>query len=117
MRLQGEKVSNIRPVRFPWYQLLEEQHFTGTLSTDLYECVAKVPPTRHTSSVQKVGELSCDLTVKFSDLRNFKSKIGAATKRLEFEVELVPSGASVEFVVYVDRVKQQGKSTKIHLVE
>ena len=117
MRHQGEKVSNIRPVRFPWYRLFEEKDFTGTYSTDLYECEAEVPPTRYTSTVRKVGQLSCDLTVKYSDLRNFKSKTGVMMKKLEFEIELVPSGASVEFVVYVDGIKQQGKSAKIRFVE
>jgi hypothetical protein len=117
MRYQGEMVSNIRPVRFPWYQLLEETDFTGTFSVDLYECEAEVPPTRCTSTVRKVGEISCDLTVKYSDLRNFKSKTGIRMKKLQYEIELVPSGASVEFVIYVDGIKQEGKCAKIRVLE
>lgn len=117
MRHQGEKVSNIRPVRFHWYELLEEKEFTGTHWTDLYECEAEVPPTRYTSSVRKVGELSCNLTVKYSDLRDFKSKTGIMMKKLEYDIELVPSGASVEFIIYVGGIKQESKSAKIRFVD
>jgi hypothetical protein len=117
MSHQGENVSNIQPVRFPWYALLEEKNFTGTYSTYLYECEEEVPPTRYTSTVRKVGEIRCDLTVKYSDLQNFASITGVMIKKLKFEIELVPSGASVEFVVYVDGIKQEGKCAKIRFME
>jgi hypothetical protein len=117
MRHQGEKVSGVRPVRFSWSELLEEKDFTGTHSVDLYECESEVPPTRWTSTVRKFGEISCNLTVKYSDLPDFKSKTGAVIKELIYEIELVPSGASVEFVIYVGGIKQEGKCTKIRFVE
>jgi len=96
---------------------MEKKEFTGSLSIDLYECEEIAPPSRQEPSVRKVGMICCNLAVEYSDLRNFKSKTGIAMKKLEYELELVPSGASIDFVVYVDGVKQPGKSAKVCVVE
>lgn len=113
MRYQGETVAKIQPVSASWYRLYEEREFDGTLSVTLYQCEDEIPPTRNTRSVQKLGTLRCDLDVRYSELPDFESKSGVKTKKLNFRIDLVPSGASVEFVLYVDGRKQGSQSAKI----
>jgi hypothetical protein len=113
MECQGEMASNIKPLRATWYMFYEREQFNGTCSVDLYQCEDEVPPTRCTPSVRTLGKLSCGLDVEYSDLPDFKSKTGVMMKKLEFELELVPSGASVEFVLYVDGRKQGSERAKI----
>lgn len=106
-------VSKIKPLRASWYRLYTEQEFNGTCSVKLYQCEDKTPPTRLTASVQTLGTLRCDLDVRYSALPDFASKTGMMMKRLDYEIELVPSGASVEFVLYVSGRKQGSESAKI----
>jgi hypothetical protein len=113
MVCQGEMVSKIKPVRMYWYRLFKEWDFDGMLSVILYQCEDGVPPSRKTSSVRKLGTLRCNLDVQYTDLPDFASKKGVMIKKLNYEVELIPSGASVEFVLYVDGRKQGSESTKI----
>ena len=106
-------VSKIKPHRAGWYNLYTRPEFDGTCSVELYWCEDETPPTRFTASVQTLGTLRCDLDVQYSDLPDFESATGVMVKKLSYEVELVPSGASVEFVLYVGGRKQGSKSAKI----
>ncbi|KAK3946034.1 hypothetical protein QBC46DRAFT_370658 [Diplogelasinospora grovesii] len=113
---RGEMTSNIKPLRASWCRLYKKKEFNGTCSVHLYQCEDEVPPTRYTPSVRTLGKFSSDLDVEYSDLPDFKSKTGVMMKKLEFELELVPSGASVKFVLYVDGRKQRGESAQIRFV-
>ena len=111
---QGELVSKIKPVSASWYRLYEEWEFDGTLSVALYQCEDEVPPTtRIIRSVQRLGKLCCNLDVQYSDLPDFKSKNGVKTKKLSFRIDSVPSGATIEFILYVGGRKQGSESAKI----
>jgi hypothetical protein len=116
MRYQGETVSKMKPVSARWYRLYEEWEFDGTLSVTLYQCEDEVPPTRKTRSVQELGTLRCDLDVRYSELPDFESKQGVKMKQLTYRIDLVPSGGSVEFVLYVDGRKQGSQSAKIRFL-
>ncbi|KAI1809459.1 hypothetical protein GGS20DRAFT_297535 [Poronia punctata] len=113
---RGDAVSKIKPKRLSWQQLWKEDEFDGMLTIRIFQCAGQNPPTRKTSSVRKLGSVVCKLDVKFSELPDFESKTGVMMKELNFELESVPSGASVEFMVYVDGRKQSCVSTKIRLV-
>ncbi|KAI0970582.1 hypothetical protein F4678DRAFT_479977 [Xylaria arbuscula] len=108
---RAQVVSKIEPVRLVWYKFLREEQFDGTLSTPLFQCDDEVPPKRLVSNVQKIGTLFCTLDVQYSDLPDFKKKKGV--KRLKFEIEMVPSGASLEFSLYIDGRKQGTTSVEM----
>ncbi|KAI0452973.1 hypothetical protein F5B21DRAFT_515653 [Xylaria acuta] len=110
---RGQIVSKMEPVRAFWHRLYEKEEFRGTLSIDLFHCFDAVPPVRKTISVQKLGTLDCDLDVRYSDLPILKSKKGIFVGDLNFEIELLPSGASVQFVLYIGGRKQG--SEKVHI--
>ncbi|KAH8203365.1 hypothetical protein TruAng_002460 [Truncatella angustata] len=111
---RGDLVSKMEPVRHSYYRIYEEELFGKFFTLNLYQCDDEAPPARITNSVRKLGELSCKLDVGFSDLPDYPRKgSGPATKRLKLDIELVPSGASVEFVLYVYGRKQGGEHAKI----
>lgn len=116
MRYQGEIVSKLKPVRVTFYRLYEEQEFDGTLSIVLYQCDKELPPSRKDSSVRELGTLRCNLDVQFWELQDYWSQRAERVKKLEFEIELAPSGASVEFVLYVNGRKQTGENGKVRFV-
>ena len=67
----------------------------------LFQCEDAVPPTRKTSSVTKLGRINCT-DVPESSLESYQNLKGKNFSRVNFEVRMVPSGASVEFAVLVD---------------
>ncbi|KAI0799127.1 hypothetical protein GGR55DRAFT_684312 [Xylaria sp. FL0064] len=108
---RGQVVSRIELVRASWYRTKREEQFDGTLSIQLFQCNEEVPPTRHSLSVQKLGTLYCVLDVRYSDLPDFNIEKGL--KELTYEIEMVPSGASLDFSVYIDGRKQGGRSVEM----
>ncbi|KAI1422316.1 hypothetical protein F5Y12DRAFT_786866 [Xylaria sp. FL1777] len=109
---RGQVVSMMKPVRISWYALFREEEFNGTLSIALLQCDDEAPPERGIPSVQRLATLYCSLDVLYSDLPNYKNKTGV--KILIYELEMVPSGASLEFTLYVGGRKQGGKSVMVN---
>ncbi|KAI1746422.1 hypothetical protein F4680DRAFT_401390 [Xylaria scruposa] len=109
---RGQDVPKLKPVRRSFYQLVEKASFDGTLTIWFYQCDDEVPPDRRTLSVDILGMLECNVDVLYSDLPDFESKTRESWKKLSYEIEMVPSGASVEFAIYIDGRKQGGKSVK-----
>ncbi|GAW18679.1 hypothetical protein ANO14919_081600 [Xylariales sp. No.14919] len=110
---RGQVVAKIKPVRFSWSRYYEEGEYYGTTSERIFQCYDEVPPTRKTSNVQSLGTLKCNLDVGYSDLHDFINKRGEWVKVLKYEIEMVPSGASVEFVLYIDGRRQGSESVNI----
>ncbi|KAI0865570.1 hypothetical protein F4860DRAFT_256850 [Xylaria cubensis] len=109
---RGQEVHKLKPVRRSFYNFVKKASFDGTMTICFYQCEDEVPPDRKTLSVDILGKLQCNLDVLYSELPDFESEIGESWKKLSYEIEMVPSGASVEFSVYIDGRKQGGKSVK-----
>lgn len=78
----------------------------GRLATDLVQCDSSHPPDRRDDTVKNLCELKCTLVDK-SALKNFTTADGKKRlKSLDFDLEMVPSGASMDFVFYVNDRKQ-----------
>jgi len=92
---------------------LSRSEFDGTLSIDLYQCDDEVPPTRRTANVTRIGTLHCDLDLQYSDLPDFLCKTEVTKKKLAYDIEIVPSGASVQFVLYIDGRRQGSETAKV----
>jgi hypothetical protein len=106
---QGQLVSKIGSVRRLWTNLYEEHEFTGDVNVNLYQCEDEDPPTRKTATVHLVGTYTYKLDTPYRALPSFNSELEVPTKQLDFEFELVPSGASVEISLYFDGRKQSGQ--------
>ncbi len=93
--------------------MYEKSEFNGTYSIRLHSCEDEEPPERNIASVKELGKIYCKLDVQYSDLPDFHSRTGRMTKVLNYEIESVPSGASVEFILYIGGRKQGGESVVI----
>jgi hypothetical protein len=76
---------------------------------ELFQCEDDVPPSRIEHSVKRFATIDCKTNKTLSMLRDYKNPSGETMKALDFEVRMVPSGASVEFGVFIDG-KRVGKS-------
>jgi hypothetical protein len=72
------------------------------------QCEDDPPPNRNNSSVKRLCTVRCKLDIPYSELTDFITVKGKRFKRLNYELEMIPSGATLEFAVYIDGRRQQG---------
>lgn len=94
----------------PWYLLYEaDGSFDGTFEVTICQCQEDTPPTRQNDSVKVWATIKCSIDTPFWDLEDHWNKAGVRVKKLDHYVEMVPSGACIEFAVVVNG-KKVGKS-------
>ncbi|KEZ45567.1 hypothetical protein SAPIO_CDS1903 [Scedosporium apiospermum] len=99
--VRGSSIDEQEPVRHSYYRTYQED-FGGIFSVDVHQCEDELAPDRATKTVKHLCTIDCALDTPFSSLPNLKSSSGRVCKKLDFEIEAIPSGASVEFSVYVN---------------
>lgn len=62
----------------------------------------KEAPLRKTSSVKHLCSITGEVGIPFSELKDRQTPSGKTLKVLEYDIEMVPSGASLEFNVYIE---------------
>ncbi|KAG5806493.1 hypothetical protein H9Q74_007373 [Fusarium xylarioides] len=106
--VRSENVSTKEPISQNFYRLYNGQ-FNGEWDMELFQCEDDVPPSRIEHSVKRFATIDCKTNKTLSMLRDYKNPSGETFKALDFEVRMVPSGAAVEFGVFIDG-KRVGKS-------
>ncbi|KAI8713422.1 hypothetical protein NCS52_01286900 [Fusarium sp. LHS14.1] len=107
---KGENVSTKAPVSHPWWLLYEtDGGFGGTFIVTISQCQEDTPPTRQNDSAKTWATIQCSIDTPFWGLEDHWNKAGVRVKKLEYHLEMVPSGASIEFAVVVNG-KKMGKS-------
>ncbi|KAM6516180.1 hypothetical protein FALCPG4_014371 [Fusarium falciforme] len=107
---KGENVSTKAPVSHSWHVLYEtNSSFDGTIKVTICQCQEDTPPMRKNDSVETWATIECSIDTPFWGLKDHRNKAGIRVKRLDYHVEMVPSGASIEFAVVVNG-KKVGKS-------
>lgn len=102
----------MNPVRHSFYQLYTDK-FPGKFSTRLWECEDEEPPSRREPSVKDMCGFNCSLDISFADLSDFKSADGSNTRKLDYELEMIPSGATLDCVVYVGGKKMGAQNAVV----
>ncbi|KAJ5603968.1 hypothetical protein N7537_006924 [Penicillium hordei] len=109
---KGESVSKIDPVRHSWARLLKKS-FQGSFTERLVQCDSSDPPHRCDDAVKPSCDLKVAIDVNISKLKDFTSADGKKqNKKLFYDVEMVPSGAAMEFNFYIDGIKQASHNIK-----
>ncbi|KZL84344.1 hsp70 family chaperone [Colletotrichum incanum] len=101
---KGQDVPKQQPVRHTFYQLYGNEDEYNEISK-AYKCKIlqndeDMPSTRRTSSVKELCIITVELPKPFSELEDWINPKGVKFKKLEFDVEMVPSGASCDFSIY-----------------
>ncbi|KUJ09099.1 actin-like ATPase domain-containing protein [Mollisia scopiformis] len=110
---RGETVSGKDPVRRSYYQILKND-FGRSFSITMHQCNALTAPSRLTPDVGFLCTIDCAVDTPFGALEDYTNPNGEIFKRLTYDIEMVPSGASVEFVVYINGKRQGAQNANIH---
>ncbi|KAF4982165.1 hypothetical protein FZEAL_2142 [Fusarium zealandicum] len=97
---KGENVSKKEPVTHEFYRVYRKDF--NMFSVELLQCEDDIPPTRMVKSVKSLGTIECTLDTPFSALADFWNLAGEKLKKMEYELKMVPSGASLEFAVFAN---------------
>lgn len=112
---QGENVSKIKPVRHSFYRLLRKDLKSG-FSDGLYQSPSSDPPRRLDEGVKRLCSVKCAYSIPLDSpiLKDNTSADGKrTTKRLDYVLEMVPSGAAMEFNFYIGDEKQGSQNVNI----
>jgi hypothetical protein len=110
--IQGDNVSKKDPFRNAYYRIYRED-FGGSFTVDILQCEDMDPPKRKSSNVSTLCTINCTLDIPFSSLPDFINPSGEKFKKMSYVVEMVPSGATIEFVVYIDGRRQGTQNASI----
>ncbi|KAM0346552.1 hypothetical protein ACHAO7_011748 [Fusarium culmorum] len=101
---KGQNVQKHQPVKRSFYRTFETpsnyEEFRSKASEEINQCNQENPPSMQNSSVTKFCEVELDLPTSFQSLKDYTTPSGKLLKKIEFDIEMVPSGASVEFGIY-----------------
>lgn len=81
------------------------------MAESIYQCEDDEPTTRFTKSMKKLCTVKYTLDVAYSSLKDHTGANGKRLKKLEYDLEMIPSGASNEF-----RILYNGKELGSHNV-
>lgn len=111
---QGEEVSTKNTTRKSYYRTYRtEADFSGSFSEWIDSCDEKTPPSRKTDVVTRMCLVECRVPVIFSKLKSWINPKGKELKRLDYDIEMVPSGATLEFNIYFEGRKMGASNVAI----
>jgi hypothetical protein len=82
----------------------------------LYQCDDKAAPETKTSAVKSLCTITGRTTRRYKDLEDLLDSNGVKMKnkkKLEYTLEMVPSGSSVDFTVIIDGERQGSQTIAI----
>ncbi|CAI6065131.1 unnamed protein product [Clonostachys chloroleuca] len=97
---KGDVVMTAEPVKHNFYHIFEKDSHKKGMAMDLLQCELDNPPKRRDSSVTTMGQMSCQISHLVKDFDLYIAPTDEKCKRMNYEVEMVPSGASTVFAVY-----------------
>ncbi|KAL6918247.1 hypothetical protein FSHL1_009674 [Fusarium sambucinum] len=101
---KGQNVQKNEPLRKSfWRTFQDESEYDEYLydSTEhIVQCDLECPPDMKNHLVTKFCGIEIALRKDFEDLNDYDSPSGMIVKKIDFDIEMIPSGASVEFSVY-----------------
>lgn len=88
--------------------------FDGKINVTLWTCDELEPPERKDFRVDSKSNFQMQVAAKFSELPDFETASGSMVKKLAYEIEMIPSGASLEIAVYMNgkRLGSQNASVR-----
>ncbi|KAI1170296.1 actin-like ATPase domain-containing protein [Nemania sp. FL0916] len=107
---KGQSVSNEEPIRHEFYRTFAtEREFEQrrTIVQQILQCDDDSPPARNNERVNELCEISwkCGSDMSFESLETYYGEGGNKLKKIEYEIVMVPSGASTEFAIYYQQKK------------
>lgn len=97
---QGDNVSKAQPKKNNFYRSYgTSKDFTGSMRDIIFQCDEDDPPSRLTKGIQELCSIKCDLDIPYDALEDLEGAGGRKLKKFEYDIEMIPSGASNEFSI------------------
>ncbi|QBZ66505.1 hypothetical protein PoMZ_13484 [Pyricularia oryzae] len=114
LQTAGSNVPNCAAVRAVFYRV----HNFGTtvpftIKLSFYNCKKPVAPMRKINAVKSINIIIFDSKINKNEYFQHINKMGKKYKQLDFEVEIVPQKASVEFGIYIGGRKLGAKNVNV----
>ncbi|VUC25098.1 unnamed protein product [Clonostachys rosea] len=97
---KGDAVMTAEPIKQLFYQLFEPKSYGSALNINLLQCELDNPPSRRDGSVTQFGNIRCQISHLVKDFEIFEAANDQKCKKMNYEVEMVPSGASTVFTLH-----------------
>ncbi|EXM13851.1 hypothetical protein FOTG_17709 [Fusarium oxysporum f. sp. vasinfectum 25433] len=101
---KSQNVQKNEPLRKSFWRTFEDRSAYEDYLSDatelIVQCDLESPPDMENYLVTKFCGIEISLAKSFEDLNDYDSPSGKRVKKIDFDIEMVPSGASVEFSVY-----------------
>jgi len=111
---RGDNVAVNEPVTHSFYRLFREANYTGKFSEELFQCEDEVAPKRFEPHMTTLCRMDCATDIQYSQMEDFTSAAtGESMKKLSYQLEVKPSGASAEFALLINGRRQAGKNFNI----
>ncbi|KAI2620987.1 actin-like ATPase domain-containing protein [Hypomontagnella submonticulosa] len=114
---KGQNVPKLQPVQHSFYQLFSSEDAYYEASSEfkakVKQCDDDTPPSRNTSKVKDLCTITVKLDVPYEALEDFYGAQGKMLKKLDYTVEMVPSGASIDFAVLYDGIKLGSQNARV----
>ncbi|KAK8071323.1 hypothetical protein PG997_011526 [Apiospora hydei] len=109
---KGSDVSTTQPTSCPLCHILKKDS-GGTFAIDIYQCEEYPLPLRKNASVKRLVSISCKIATPLEEVPELFNRLGQRFRKLDFDLDMVPSGASVEFAVWAGGKKLGSSEVQI----
>lgn len=90
-----------------------KENFDPCQEDSIYQCEDDDPPVRVTSSVKELCTIKTNFAIDYDWLIDFTGETGKRLKKLDYDIEMVPSGASNEFSILYEGEKLASQNARI----
>ena len=114
---QGDKISKAEPKRHPFsftFKGSDELSKGGRI--EICECEDNIPPSRRTANVTPLCTLRFEWDRSYDELEDFVAENGRKLKILNYDIEMVPSGASVVLRAKGHGIELSSRDVQIRLM-
>lgn len=77
------------------------------------QCDDDEPPRRKTNAVKDFCTITVELGIDYEDLEDLVTESGKVLKKLGYAIEMIPSGASIDFSIYHGDFKLGSKQARV----
>lgn len=105
----------MEPVRKDFYRTYAKESDFKTFTSTIYQCDDEDPPSRFEGNVKELCDIKCHLNIPYDELEDYRGATGKKLKRLNYDIEMVPSGASNEFSVLYEGMKLGSHNASVEI--
>jgi hypothetical protein len=109
----GTDISETRPVKHGFYQLLKGWENVSSISSTLELSRAARPPSRPDDTVKTLCRVSWQKELDLATFPAWHNSLGEMYRKVSFDIEMISDGASVEFRVLIGKEQLASQNVQV----